>query len=79
MAARRAGVHRDAPQPPKETRLKTTWKTLARVATVAALVALPGLAQAQDSWPTKPVSLVVPYPPGGTSDVIGRQLAQRLR
>jgi tripartite-type tricarboxylate transporter receptor subunit TctC len=69
--------------------LKTTWKTLARVATaagtlaavaaVAALVALPGLAQAQDSWPTKPVSLVVPYPPGGTSDVIGRQLAQRLR
>ncbi len=63
--------------------MKTTSKTLARLATVtgtlAALVALPGLAQAQDSWPTKPVSLVVPYPPGGTSDVIGRQLAQRLR
>ncbi len=31
------------------------------------------------AWPGKTVSLVVPYPPGGTSDVIGRQLAQRLR
>ena len=30
------------------------------------------------SWPQKPVTLVVPYPPGGTSDVVGRQLAQRL-
>jgi tripartite-type tricarboxylate transporter receptor subunit TctC len=31
------------------------------------------------AWPSKPVNLVIPYPPGGTSDVIGRLLAQRLR
>ena len=43
------------------------------------LAGLPGLALAQDNWPSKPISLVVPYPPGGTSDVVGRQLAQRLR
>ena len=31
------------------------------------------------AWPGKPVTLVIPYPPGGTSDVVGRLLAQRLR
>ena len=39
----------------------------------------PATPAAQDAWPTRPVSLVVPYPPGGTSDVVGRQLAQRLQ
>ncbi len=46
---------------------------------LVSLAAWPALALAQDSWPAKPVSLVVPYPPGGTSDVVGRLLAQRLR
>lgn len=31
------------------------------------------------SYPSKPVTLIIPYPPGGTSDVVGRLLAQRLR
>lgn len=54
----------------------TRWKQLA----AAGLIALaPALALAQDTWPAKPVTLVVPYPPGGTSDVIGRLLAQRLK
>lgn len=53
-------------------------KTLA-LAALATLGALPTLAMAQDSWPNKPISLIVPYPPGGTSDVVGRQIALRLR
>ncbi|MDZ4400449.1 tripartite tricarboxylate transporter substrate binding protein [Hydrogenophaga sp.] len=53
-------------------------KTLA-LAALATLGALPTLVLAQDNWPNKPISLIVPYPPGGTSDVVGRQIAQRLR
>ena len=40
-----------------------------------ALVA--GLAQAQ-SFPSKPMRLVVPYPPGGVTDILGRALAQLM-
>ncbi|HSA70520.1 MAG TPA: tripartite tricarboxylate transporter substrate binding protein [Burkholderiales bacterium] len=43
---------------------------------VAALAACPPLSAQQ--YPTKPVKIVVPFPPGGVSDVIGRFIAQRL-
>jgi tripartite-type tricarboxylate transporter receptor subunit TctC len=49
------------------------------LAAFAILGALPTLTMAQDNWPNKPISLIVPYPPGGTSDVVGRQIALRLR
>jgi tripartite-type tricarboxylate transporter receptor subunit TctC len=49
------------------------------VATAAlALAALPGLARAQDAWPTKPVKIISPFPAGGTSDVMARMVAQAL-
>ncbi|MSQ88168.1 MAG: tripartite tricarboxylate transporter substrate binding protein [Betaproteobacteria bacterium] len=31
--------------------------------------------QAQDAWPTKPISMVVAFPPGGVADIVGRPLA----
>jgi tripartite-type tricarboxylate transporter receptor subunit TctC len=35
-------------------------------------------AQSAPSFPAKPIRLVVPYPPGGGTDTIGRPLAHRL-
>ena len=42
------------------------------------LVALAPLALAQGNWPTKPIRLVVTFPPGGSSDASARIVAPRL-
>ncbi len=43
----------------------------------AVLCGFAGLASAQ-SWPTKTITIVVPFPPGGTTDVLARAVANKL-
>jgi tripartite-type tricarboxylate transporter receptor subunit TctC len=45
------------------------------------LIALASLApnvMAQRAYPNKPVRIIIPYPPGGTADIVGRTIAEKL-
>jgi tripartite-type tricarboxylate transporter receptor subunit TctC len=45
---------------------------------IAALVLLAGSAPALAQYPQKPIRLIVPFPPGGSNDIVARQVGQEL-
>jgi tripartite-type tricarboxylate transporter receptor subunit TctC len=48
------------------------------LAAAALLLGCGGPALAQEAWPTKPVRMIVPFAPGGSTDVVARMVGQRL-
>ncbi|EFH12468.1 Bug family tripartite tricarboxylate transporter substrate binding protein [Pseudoroseomonas cervicalis] len=46
---------------------------------LAALPALPALAQTAPRWPDRPVTIIVPWAPGGSTDILARIVAEHLR
>ncbi|MCC7082966.1 MAG: tripartite tricarboxylate transporter substrate binding protein [Burkholderiales bacterium] len=59
---------------------KTTWSNIAKLvfAAAAGALVLAGSAAAQSGYPAKPIRIVVPFPPGGPSDVLARIIGKGL-
>jgi tripartite-type tricarboxylate transporter receptor subunit TctC len=59
-------------------RRRNGWGTGAAVVLLGVLAASTPLCRAQEAYPAKPVHLIVPSTAGGTTDIVGRALAQAL-
>ena len=58
-----------------------SWKAVVAGWVAAALISITGPAAAQTgaaSWPTQTIRLIVPFPAGGSNDVMGRLIAPHL-
>lgn len=67
--------------PRRDARKRDFLKTAALIAVAAAAAVAPALVQAQaapSAFPTRPIKIIVPYAAGGTTDIVGRRMAQRM-
>ena len=58
---------------------RTNVTRRALVTGAAATAALPADLAAEDAWPKSPITLIVPFPPGGQADLAGRPIAEALQ
>jgi tripartite-type tricarboxylate transporter receptor subunit TctC len=62
----------------KQYRLQSWTRRLAVLAAACALLAGTTLPAQAQTWPDKPLKLIVPFPAGGTVDTVARNIAQKL-
>src|SRR3954471_24191117 len=51
---------------------------LRRTLLALSLAAVAGVAAAQAAYPTKPITMIVPFPPGGVADTVARPVAEAM-
>ena len=61
----------------EESEMKYKVKTLSAMVLICTVALYSGMAAAQ-SYPSKPVRLIIPFPPGGSNDIVGRFIATKL-
>src|SRR6267378_2626952 len=63
---------------PRFPKLARALRLLPLAVLGAALVPWPASAQTSDAWPSKPLRFILPFPPGGGTDILGRLIAERM-
>ena len=58
--------------------MKSTTLLIALSAITLAVASASGTAAAQGKWPSKPITYIVPFPAGGTTDILARLISQKL-
>jgi tripartite-type tricarboxylate transporter receptor subunit TctC len=58
--------------------MKRTCTALGRILAAVMLMTFAGIVAGQPSYPTKPIHIVVAYPPGGGNDILARMVGQKL-
>jgi tripartite-type tricarboxylate transporter receptor subunit TctC len=58
--------------------METVMNRIRRALLAGVLTAAAGIAPAQDKWPSKPIRIIVPFPPGGQTDIAARVVGQAL-
>ena len=59
-------------------RFQAIRRSLLTAGVMASMLAATFSIAAADAFPTGPVKIIIPFPPGGPTDTVGRQIAQRL-
>ncbi|MGH8666105.1 MAG: Bug family tripartite tricarboxylate transporter substrate binding protein [Burkholderiales bacterium] len=54
------------------------WTYAVKLGALCAALAVPGFVHAGEAYPMRPIRLIVPYPPGGSNDIVGRLVGQYL-